>query len=62
MKQAVIAPSMLCLLYPLEGEIEGYSREQFLEDLVNECEKDIRKCFEGCLHSPRFVVFPGVLI
>ena len=24
-KQAVIAPSMLMLLYPLEGEIEGYS-------------------------------------
>lgn len=45
MKQAVIAPSMLSLLYPLEGEIEGYTREQFLEDLCNECEKDIRKCF-----------------
>src|SRR3954467_6815901 len=27
-KQAVIAPSMLMLLYPLESEIEGYSREQ----------------------------------
>jgi methionine synthase II (cobalamin-independent) len=45
MKQAVIAPSMLSLLYPLDGEVEGYSREQFLEDLCNECEKDIRKCF-----------------
>ena len=45
MKQAVIAPSMLYLLYPLDGEIEGYSREQFLEDLCNECEKDIRQCF-----------------
>lgn len=55
MKQAVIAPSMLCLLYPLEGEIEGYSRAQFHDDLVDECEKDIRKCFEGCLHpsSPK---------
>ena len=45
LKQAVIAPSMLALLYPLDGEVEGYSREQFYEDLCNECEKDIRKCF-----------------
>ena len=45
MKQAVIAPSMLALLYPLEGEVPGYSREQFLDDLCDECEKDIRKCF-----------------
>src|SRR4051795_6140396 len=44
-KQAVIAPSMLMLLYPLEGELEGYSREEFLEDLCDECEKDIRQCF-----------------
>ena len=42
-KQAVIAPSMLMLLYPLEGEIEGYSREQFLDDLCDEVEKDIRQ-------------------
>jgi len=44
-KQAVIAPSMLMLLYPLEGEIEGYSREQFLSDLCDEVEKDIRQAF-----------------
>ncbi|MEP6801445.1 MAG: 5-methyltetrahydropteroyltriglutamate--homocysteine methyltransferase [Acidobacteriota bacterium] len=44
-KQAVIAPSMLSLLYPLDGKVEGYSREQFLDDLCNECEKDIRQCF-----------------
>ena len=46
-KQAVIAPSMLMLLYPLEGEVPGYPREQFLEDLVGECEKDIRQCFDA---------------
>jgi len=46
-KQAVIAPSMLMLLYPLDEEIEGYSREQFLSDLCDECEKDIRKCFDA---------------
>ena len=45
MKQAVIAPSMLALLYPLDSAIPGYSREQFEEDLVNECEKDIRQAF-----------------
>ena len=46
-KQAVIAPSMLMLLHPLEGEIPGYSREQFLSDLCDECEQDIRKCFDA---------------
>ena len=46
-KQAVIAPSMLMLLYPLDDEIEGYSREDFLSDLVDECEKDIRQCFDA---------------
>src|ERR1700733_4457138 len=46
-KQAVIAPSMLMLLYPLDAEIPGYSREQFLSDLVDECERDIRKCFDA---------------
>jgi methionine synthase II (cobalamin-independent) len=45
MKQAVIAPSMLALLYPLDDELPGYSREAFEEDLVNECEKDIRQAF-----------------
>ena len=45
LKQAVIAPSMLALLYPLDGEVPGYTRDQFLEDLCNECEKDIRQCF-----------------
>jgi methionine synthase II (cobalamin-independent) len=45
MKQAVIAPSMLALLYPLDNEIPGYTREQFEADLVNECEKDIRQAF-----------------
>jgi len=44
-KQAVISPSMMMLLYPLEDEIEGYSREQFLDDVCDEVEKDIRQCF-----------------
>jgi methionine synthase II (cobalamin-independent) len=45
MKQAVIAPSMLALLYPLKDEVPGYSREQFEADIIDECEKDIRKAF-----------------
>jgi methionine synthase II (cobalamin-independent) len=44
-KQAVISPSMMSLLYPLEGELDGYSRDQFLADVIDECEKDIRRCF-----------------
>ena len=45
MKQAVIAPSMLALLYPLKDPVEGYSREDFEAALVDECEKDIREAF-----------------
>ena len=45
MKQAVIAPSMLALLYPLNEDVPGYTREQFEADLVDECEKDIRQAF-----------------
>src|SRR5260370_27413722 len=47
LKQAVIAPSMLALLYPLDGEVKGYSRGQFLSDLCDECEKDIRGAFKA---------------
>jgi methionine synthase II (cobalamin-independent) len=47
LKQAVIAPSMLALLYPLDGKVDGYSREQFLSDLVEECEKDIHGAFKA---------------
>ena len=47
MKQAVNAPSMLYLLYPLNGAVEGKPKERFMEDLLNECEKNIRGCFEA---------------
>ena len=47
MKQAVIAPSMLALLYPLKDPVEGYTREEFEEDIVQECVTDIRKAFEA---------------
>jgi methionine synthase II (cobalamin-independent) len=45
MKQAVIAPSMMLLLYPLTQDLPDYTREQFEDDIVDECEKDIRQAF-----------------
>lgn len=42
-KQAVIAPSALSLLYPADG-VPDYPRERFLADLADESEKDIRSC------------------
>jgi len=44
-KQAVISASALSLIYPQNG-IEGYPQEQFISDLLNECEKDIRQCLQ----------------
>ncbi len=44
-KQAVIAVSAMSLLYPQEG-ILNYSHEQFINDLLNEGEADIRRCLE----------------
>ncbi len=43
-KQAVISPSALSLMYPSDS-IPGYSREEFLHDLLAEHEKEIRGCF-----------------
>jgi 5-methyltetrahydropteroyltriglutamate--homocysteine methyltransferase len=48
-KQAVISPSAVSLLYPSEG-IAGYPREKFLTDLVNEAARDIRGCLELGAH------------
>ncbi len=44
-KQAVISPSALSLMYPAAG-IPGYSRDEFIRDLLGEHEKEIRRCFE----------------
>jgi len=44
-KQAVISASAMSLLYPQEG-IPSYSREQFLDDLVQQSVADIRSCFD----------------
>jgi 5-methyltetrahydropteroyltriglutamate--homocysteine methyltransferase len=49
-KQAVIAPSALSLLYPATG-LDGYPREEFLADLADEAEADIRGALEAGAHS-----------
>ena len=49
-KQAVISPSALSLMYPAEG-IPDYPREQFLDDLVREHETELRRCLEAGAHK-----------
>jgi 5-methyltetrahydropteroyltriglutamate--homocysteine methyltransferase len=49
-KQAVISPSALSLMYPAEG-IAGYEREEFIHDLLREHETEIRRCFQRGAHS-----------
>jgi 5-methyltetrahydropteroyltriglutamate--homocysteine methyltransferase len=44
-KQAVISASALSLLYPADG-IDNYPREEFLADLLDEAESDIRRSLE----------------
>ncbi len=44
-KQAVISPSALSLMYPAAG-IEGYSREEFIDDLLSQHETEIRRCLD----------------
>ncbi|UJR20389.1 hypothetical protein I4U23_023520 [Adineta vaga] len=46
LKQAIIAPSALSLVY-MNETIEHYSREDFLNDLINEAEKDVRRCLKA---------------
>jgi 5-methyltetrahydropteroyltriglutamate--homocysteine methyltransferase len=48
-KQAVIAASALSLLYPADG-IDGYPREAFVDDLVAQCEADIRRSLDAGAH------------
>lgn len=49
-KQAVISPSALSLMYPAD-EIPGYTREQFIEDLLREHEFEVRRCLEKGAHA-----------
>jgi 5-methyltetrahydropteroyltriglutamate--homocysteine methyltransferase len=49
-KQAVISASALSLVYPGDG-LDGYSQEEFLGDLIDEAEADIRGCLDAGAHS-----------
>jgi len=49
-KQAVISPSALSLMYPEEG-IAGYPREAFIEDLLREHETEVRRCLDKGAHK-----------
>jgi 5-methyltetrahydropteroyltriglutamate--homocysteine methyltransferase len=49
-KQAIISPSALSLMYPAEN-LPGYSREEFVKDLLGEREKEIRWCIAKPAHK-----------
>ena len=44
-KQAVISPSAMSLMYPAD-ELPGYPREQFIHDLLREHETEVRACLK----------------
>jgi 5-methyltetrahydropteroyltriglutamate--homocysteine methyltransferase len=50
LKQAVISPSAMSLMYPA-GEVPGYPREQFIDDLLNEHEIEVRACLRKGAHK-----------
>ncbi len=49
-KQAVISPSALSLMYPADP-IPGYSRDQFIHDLLHEHETEVRNCLRKGAHK-----------
>jgi 5-methyltetrahydropteroyltriglutamate--homocysteine methyltransferase len=49
-KQAVISPSALSLMYPAQG-IPGYTREEFIDDLLREHETEVRACLRKGAHK-----------
>lgn len=49
-KQAVISPSALSLMYPAEP-LPDYSRDEFIADLLREHENEIRRCLEKGVHA-----------
>jgi 5-methyltetrahydropteroyltriglutamate--homocysteine methyltransferase len=49
-KQAVISPSALSLMYPAQG-IPGYGREEFIDDLLREHETEVRACLRKGAHQ-----------
>jgi 5-methyltetrahydropteroyltriglutamate--homocysteine methyltransferase len=49
-KQAVISPSALSLMYPAQG-LAAYAREQFIDDLLREHETEVRRCLQKGAHK-----------
>ena len=49
LKQAVHACSALSLMYPADA-LPGYSREEFIEDLLREHENEVRNCLRKGAH------------
>jgi 5-methyltetrahydropteroyltriglutamate--homocysteine methyltransferase len=49
-KQAVISPSALSLMYPATA-IPGYPREEFIQDLLREHKTEIRRCLQKGAHA-----------
>jgi 5-methyltetrahydropteroyltriglutamate--homocysteine methyltransferase len=50
LKQAVISPSALSLMYPADP-IPGYSRDEFINDLLHEHETEMRRCLDKGVHK-----------
>jgi 5-methyltetrahydropteroyltriglutamate--homocysteine methyltransferase len=50
LKQAVISPSALSLMYPADV-LPGYSRDEFIHDLLHEHETEIRRCLDKGVHK-----------
>lgn len=49
-KQAIISPSALSLMYPADG-LPDYSREEFIDDLLREHETEVRRCLQKGAHK-----------
>jgi 5-methyltetrahydropteroyltriglutamate--homocysteine methyltransferase len=61
LKQAVISPSALSLMYPDEG-IEGYTREEFIRDLLAEHATEVRRCLDRGAHCVQIDFTEGRLV
>jgi 5-methyltetrahydropteroyltriglutamate--homocysteine methyltransferase len=49
-KQAVISPSALSLMYPAQG-LSDYTREAFIDDLLRQHETEVRACLQKGAHK-----------
>ena len=48
--EAVISPSATSIMYPTEG-LPGYPREEFIVDLLDEHETEVRNCLRAGAHK-----------